>query len=408
MKREVVRDFLNLPGIVGIALVDGRSRPFFVGIDQTLNFQQKEALAQGIQQVVDTTPSSFDFFEFQFSGYQIYLYKLDQGLILLVLGNRQLAYSSYAPLVARLKIELQSNLVSAIADFRMVAGHVTLSSQNYWKRQANAASSLTQPSLSQEAASPVQEATSVPDSILASDDLAESPVGVSSPPPHPAEPDSLLNGRYPPQPEGDRPPTPIDSFAKSSDSSAEPLTAPAQNPGSAVNRPIDAPSIEAPGETAAFSTADSTSDLSDSLVDSPTAKKSVDAVLNTENSGNTADSAGDSPDSVTLKEVLTALNQFSKLTTRYLGSTLIANYWKSSRPPVEWLSHFDVDRSGQFTATASMPSGSYTLSPEQHQWLREWVSSFIQRCSQVIRDFSRIIQTMELDAHQRTLLMPDP
>ncbi|HEY9884968.1 MAG TPA: hypothetical protein V6C98_15290, partial [Thermosynechococcaceae cyanobacterium] len=67
MKREVIQDFLNLPGIAGVALMDGRSRPYFCGIDQALNFQQKEALAQGILQVVETIPDSFDVFEFQFA-----------------------------------------------------------------------------------------------------------------------------------------------------------------------------------------------------------------------------------------------------------------------------------------------------------------------------------------------------
>jgi hypothetical protein len=44
MKREVVQDFLNLPGITGVALIDGRSRPYFHGVEQSLNFQQREAL----------------------------------------------------------------------------------------------------------------------------------------------------------------------------------------------------------------------------------------------------------------------------------------------------------------------------------------------------------------------------
>ena len=68
MKREVVQEFLGLPGIVGLALMDGRSRPCFYGVSERLNLQQKEALAQGICQVLETTPSSFRTFEFQFAG----------------------------------------------------------------------------------------------------------------------------------------------------------------------------------------------------------------------------------------------------------------------------------------------------------------------------------------------------
>ncbi len=64
MKQEVIEAFLNLPGVVGIGLMDGHSRPYFYGVDQNLNFQQKEALAHGIQQVIEPrrwalTTSSF-------------------------------------------------------------------------------------------------------------------------------------------------------------------------------------------------------------------------------------------------------------------------------------------------------------------------------------------------------------
>lgn len=133
MKREVVQDFLNLPGIAGVALMDGRSRPFFLGLDQTLNFQQKQALAQGIQQVIETTPSGFESFEFQFIGHNIYIYKLDQGTILLVLTNEHLDIANYLQTVSKLKIALQSDIKQAVATFRILAGSMTLPGQNYWQ-----------------------------------------------------------------------------------------------------------------------------------------------------------------------------------------------------------------------------------------------------------------------------------
>jgi hypothetical protein len=137
MNREVVQDFLNLPGIVGVALMDGRSRPYFCGVDQTLNFQQKEALAQGIQQVIATTPSDFHFFEFQFSGHQVYIYKLDYGMILLVLATSHLVSVTYCQTIDQLKIELRKDIGSAIATFRLLAGKITLSNQSYWKQQSD-------------------------------------------------------------------------------------------------------------------------------------------------------------------------------------------------------------------------------------------------------------------------------
>ena len=139
MKREVVQDFLNLPGIAGLALMDGRSRPYFCGVDRSLNFQQKEALAQGIQQVIDTTPPDFEFCEVQFNGHQVYIYKLDHGIILLVLTAGNLTAGTYTKLVEQLKQELQQDVANAIANFRLLAGNASLSGQNYWKQGTDTA-----------------------------------------------------------------------------------------------------------------------------------------------------------------------------------------------------------------------------------------------------------------------------
>ncbi|MGK7902947.1 MAG: hypothetical protein AB4352_16360 [Hormoscilla sp.] len=137
MNREVVKDFLNLPGIAGVALMDRRSRPYFCGVDSALNFQQKEALAQGIRQVVETTPESFESFEFQFAAHQVYIYKLASDMILLVLTSSGLVYSDYLPALQKLKAALSADLSTGVATFRLLAGNITLSGQEYWKPAAS-------------------------------------------------------------------------------------------------------------------------------------------------------------------------------------------------------------------------------------------------------------------------------
>lgn len=134
MKREVVRDFLNLAGIAGIALMDGRSRPYFCGIDQFLNFQQKEALSQGIRQVVETTPEDFESFEFQFVSHQVYIYKLNQGVVLLVVAHANLVHTEYLAAIQQLRQGLEEDLTKAIATFRILASEVTGTNQNVWKQ----------------------------------------------------------------------------------------------------------------------------------------------------------------------------------------------------------------------------------------------------------------------------------
>lgn len=279
MKREVVQDFLNLPGIAGLALIDGRSRPYFYGIPQSLNYQQREALAQGIKQVVETTPSNFERFEFQFTGYQVYIHKLEHGVTLVVLVGHHLILSDYEAAIAHLKQELRQDAGSAIAAFRLTAGTIMLN------------------------LGPTD-----PSPIFVLDDGAEIPTLLTDP-----------------------------AFRETTASRAE---------GSA--------------------------------------------------------SSGSAP---TLNEVLAALNQISLYTTQYLGNTVVGNKWKSSRPPIEWLQQFQIDRSAQVTFSGISPPDSATpLTEEQHRWICEWVQAFIQQCSAVIREFSGLLREHSLTDRQKTIL----
>ena len=106
--------------------MDGQSRPYFSGIDRALNFQQKEALTQGIQQVVSTTPAGFDSFNFRFAQRDAWIYKLKNGVILLVVTDSELDTLVYNDTVDRLKETIESDPHSAVSTFRLMAGSTTL------------------------------------------------------------------------------------------------------------------------------------------------------------------------------------------------------------------------------------------------------------------------------------------
>ena len=296
MKREVIQDFLNLPGIAGVALMDGRSRPYFCGIDQALNFQQKEALAQGILQVVETIPDSFDVFEFQFAEHQVRLYRLDRGMVLLVLTHQRLVCADYLSMITQLKAVLKEDIPNAIATFRLLAGNVTLTGLHYRKQSAAPATTPSatialQPEKPQAAATP----------------LAATPLADSSP----------------------------------------------------------APFLPAPSP--------------------PSAK---------------------TPDTATLAEAIAALNHLSQFTTQYLGTHVIANYWKATRPTSDWLATVQVDRTAQFTVIGAPPQAATApLTAPERQWLQEWVTAFVKRCSQVMRDFPAIVEQKALNDQQKALLL---
>ncbi len=277
MRQEVIRDFLNLPGIAGIALMDGRSRPYFYGLDQILNAQQEAALSQGILQVVGTIPEGFETFEFQFAKQQIYIYNLGHPLTLMVLAQGSLANPEYAKALQQLQICLQANIAHAVS----------------WLR-------------------------SVVDDLLEQDAAPIAPVPAAAP---------------------------------------SPLIAPVPL-SSAISPQAEPPSAPTPATPLA-----------------PT----------------------------TLQDLLTILNQLSQFTTQYLGTPVVVNYLKSTRPDAEWASQFQVERTAQITC--SSPSlADQPLNRAEYQLIQTWATAFVQRCTQTIRDFPSMVKKAALSNEQRSLL----
>lgn len=311
MKQEVIQDFLNLPGILGFALMDGRSRPYFYGVDRTLNFQQKEILAQGILQVVETIPEGFESFQFQFGGHQVYIYKVEQDMVLLVLTCNDLVYADYLKTIKNLKASLREDTTNAIAKLRLIAGTITQSNFS--------------------AHPPIGSPKG--HTVILTDFPEASPSGSSAVPKEPPHPDPLI-------------------------STAPPISG--HIPTSAVSADWALP-------------------------------LSTDTAVSCQGS---------------LNDLLLALNRLSRFTTRYLGTQVIVNYWKTTRPPHPWLGNFQIDRAAHITF---MPEASevlqHPLSPDQQLWVQEWVAAFIKRCSQIVRSFPNLIQQAALTDEQKSLLL---
>jgi hypothetical protein len=104
-----------------------------------------------------------------------------------------------------------------------------------------------------------------------------------------------------------------------------------------------------------------------------------------------------------LGEVVT-LNDLCHFTRQHLGTAVIVNYLKSTRPDVEWLQQFAIDRNAQirFSGGASPLERAITL--EEQQWIQEWVALFIRRCSRPVRNFGALVEQTALSDAQRSLL----
>jgi len=102
MSREVIQDFLNSAGVVGISLTNRRMRPYFYGLDTVLD-RTKQALGQGVLQVIENVPEGFESFEFYFAGHIVLIYKLTHGLVLLVLTDSDLKLVDYSRGITKIK-----------------------------------------------------------------------------------------------------------------------------------------------------------------------------------------------------------------------------------------------------------------------------------------------------------------
>jgi hypothetical protein len=300
MRREIIQDFLNVPGIAGLALMDGLSSPYFWGFElpHPAKFEpaQQKTVAQSIQQVLETTPEGFNSFEFQFGSHQVYLHKLNPGITLLVLTGNQVSRQTYTQAVRRLLIELQLSQADPIAEFRELASDIPLPS------------------------------------VVLSPVLSTAPLSTNC------------------------------SGNCSELSVSEPKLEPRLEPKMELK----------PGNLASSSLP---------------------------NSSNLP---------INLKDVLAAINELTQLTTQYLGTMVVSNYWKSTRPSIDWLNHFQIERSAQMTFSVQMPSERLPmLTAEQYRWLKAWVLAFIERCSQVIRDFAKIVR-QALSRPQIALLFDIP
>ena len=94
-----------------------------------------------------------------------------------------------------------------------------------------------------------------------------------------------------------------------------------------------------------------------------------------------------------VKELLSTFNYISQCSNHYLGNTMTANYWKSSRPDFDWLNKFQINCSAEIAFSGALTE---SVSPVQLHWSQKWVNAFIKCCSQIIQDFPTLIDRERL------------
>ncbi|OUC13573.1 MAG: hypothetical protein B0A82_16585 [Alkalinema sp. CACIAM 70d] len=124
MKPEVVKDFLTVPGILGIALLDKQSPLYFCGIETPFHLQQTTVLEQGLRQILSTMPEAVKEFELEFQTYRIHIYRFINTATILILTQPELKPADYQMKLAPLLNWVQTSHEGAIAQFREIVEQV--------------------------------------------------------------------------------------------------------------------------------------------------------------------------------------------------------------------------------------------------------------------------------------------
>lgn len=92
---------------------------------------------------------------------------------------------------------------------------------------------------------------------------------------------------------------------------------------------------------------------------------------------------------VSVDDVVAAMNSLSQVTSRYLGTQLVANHWRTNQSQdMVWLKKFCISVDG----TISVKDLDAKLSPEQLAEIRLWTQRFHRRCTRIIRDYDVLVE----------------
>jgi len=363
MSREVIQDFLNLAGVVGIALTNRRMRPYFYGLDSVLD-RTKQALGQGVLQVVENVPEGFESFEFHFTGHVVFIYKLTHGLVLLVLTDSALELVDYRRGITKIKYLIETDTYNTVAYFKLLLGSVTqhsLPSSDWNANNAKTTAPVTEQAQSRSFTSPV--ANPQPEKFANfSSNSAPDPRNASR------QQNTISNST-------------LSTNAQSTNAQAQANVNQANvtKPSATKPQTPPTPSVSLPNNAPATNNHTKATDNH---------TKQVSAKTDTQE--------------YKLDELLSALNKLSHFTTQYLGKVVVTNYWKSSRPDSTWLKEFEVDRNGQISHPKQ---NAIACTPEQIAQIQEWVQAYIKRCKQVIRNFDQMLEQDCLDSRQKAILL---
>lgn len=96
---------------------------------------------------------------------------------------------------------------------------------------------------------------------------------------------------------------------------------------------------------------------------------------------------------VTLGEIVTNFETIASITSKYLGGVITAKNFEDSRPDVEWLQNFSMDKTGKISYNGSLSNQATTI---QLKWFEKWTNAFVKKSAIIVQDLPNIIEEKHL------------
>jgi uncharacterized protein YjbI with pentapeptide repeats len=96
---------------------------------------------------------------------------------------------------------------------------------------------------------------------------------------------------------------------------------------------------------------------------------------------------------VSIGDLVRNFETIASITSRYLGITITTKNFEESRPDVEWLQEFSMDKKGKISFTGIM---THQATMMQLKWFEKWTNAFVKKSSMIIQDLPSIIEEKHL------------
>lgn len=95
----------------------------------------------------------------------------------------------------------------------------------------------------------------------------------------------------------------------------------------------------------------------------------------------------------TIAELIVHFEKIIEITQYYLGETITKKNFEQSRPDIEWLNYFSLDKQGKINYQGNLNNKATML---QVKWIGKWSKSFVKTSSLIVRDLPTIIEEKKL------------